>query len=87
MRVHIRAWEYTVDATIMTKRSLKMDCKRKIYKDGEYTLCGGCNKAGECRYAKHCFGCGRADGVAYESRWDVFACGSCLEKLAAGDKK
>lgn len=62
-----------------------MNCRRKRYEDGEYTLCSKCEKAETCQEAKRCFACGKFDGVAYESRWDVFCCEDCFKKLKARD--
>ena len=59
------------------KGRMKMDCKKRIYEDGEYVLCSRCLKAEKCEDIKKCAGCGSIKGVFYDQRTDLFLCARC----------
>lgn len=64
-----------------------MKRKKKIYGDGDYSICTRCPKKLSCAGADKCGGCGSTVIVAYERRYDVFLCSACLHKFDAEQER
>lgn len=64
-----------------------MKCKKKVYRDGEYTLCSRCEKAENCEDVCRCVICGRMSPVFYDRNTDCLWCNTCLHERMGHKRK
>ena len=64
-----------------------MDCKSKIYKPDERTLCSTCAKAEGCARKITCAICHGGTLLYYAKRHDAFLCEPCRYKLDVRDEE